>query len=163
MKEKDEGPEKSALLKIGAFAKLAGTNLRTLRYYEEIGLLAPASRSTGGFRFYRREDMNRLRMVGSLQGLGLELSFIRELMDTREEGLTREGFVARVRHALSAQSALLDERVRALEAQRRSLDQALAKLAQCQACNHRPETGNNYCHPCQVDGTDLPADLSALF
>ena len=59
------------LLKIGDFAKLAGTNLRTLRYYEEIGLLQPASRSTGGFRYYRSEDLDRLRMVTSLKGLGL--------------------------------------------------------------------------------------------
>jgi hypothetical protein len=41
------------LLKIGAFAELAGTNLRTLCYYEEVGLLQPAARSSGGFRYYR--------------------------------------------------------------------------------------------------------------
>ena len=57
------------LIKIGDFAELAGTNLRTLRYYEEIGLLAPAARSAGGFRYYRREDLDRLRMVASLQDL----------------------------------------------------------------------------------------------
>ena len=41
------------LLKIGAFAELAGTNLRTPCYYEEVGLLQPAGRSSGGFRYYR--------------------------------------------------------------------------------------------------------------
>ena len=39
------------LLLIGEFAKLAGTNLRTLRYYEERGLFKPARRSRGGFRY----------------------------------------------------------------------------------------------------------------
>jgi len=153
----------AALLKIGDFARLAGTNLRTLRYYEEIGLLAPARRSSGGFRFYRREDLNRLRMVGTLQALGLELARIRELMDTRAEDLPRPEFLGRVRAALNAQSAILVERLRELEAQRAGLDQALAKLTVCGSCSHRPEMGNNYCHPCQVDGTTLPADLSALF
>jgi DNA-binding transcriptional MerR regulator len=159
-----EEPEAgSPLLKIGDFAKLAGTNLRTLRYYEEIGLLAPARRSSGGFRFYRRSDLNRLRMVGTLQNLGLELARIRELMDTRAEGLPRGEFVARVRAALNAQAAILGERMRELETQRAGLDQALHKLADCADCTHRPEARNDYCHPCQVDGAPLPADLSALF
>ena len=59
------------LLKIGAFAELAGTNLRTLRYYEEIGLLEPALRSRGRFRYYRPTDLNRVRMIRNLQDLGL--------------------------------------------------------------------------------------------
>ena len=46
------------LHKIGVFAKMAGTNLRTLRYYEEVGLLQPAARSNGGFRYYRDSDLN---------------------------------------------------------------------------------------------------------
>ena len=72
------------LLKIGEFAKFAQTNLRTLRYYEELGLLTPASRSQGGFRYYRRTDVNRLAMIRDLQSLGLQLERIRELMATRE-------------------------------------------------------------------------------
>jgi len=151
------------LIKIGDFAALAGTNLRTLRYYEEIGLLRPASRSGGGFRFYRPEDLNRLRMVASLQRLGLELARIRELMDTRGEGLTRPTFLARVRAALNEQKALISARITELEAQRTGLDGALAKLSSCEACSHGPTPGNNFCNPCQVDHQPLPADLSALF
>jgi DNA-binding transcriptional MerR regulator len=151
------------LIKIGDFAKLAGTNLRTLRYYEEIGLLAPASRSSGGFRFYRSEDLNRLRMVSSLQRLGLELSRIRELMDTRSDGIPRPEFLARVRAALCAQADLIRERIADLEAQRQGLEEALGKLDECEICSHRPLPGNNFCQPCQRDGLELPADLSALF
>lgn len=151
------------LIKIGDFAKMAGTNLRTLRYYEEIGLLQPASRSAGGFRYYRAEDLDRLRMVANLQELGLELARIRELMDTRVEGLPRKEFLARVRTALDEQAALIDTRIAALQAQRGGLAQALAKLGECEACDHHPAAGNNFCHPCQVDGRPLPPDLSALF
>lgn len=151
------------LIKIGDFAAMAGTNLRTLRYYEEIGLLRPASRSTGGFRFYRPEDLNRLRMVASLQRLGLELAEIRTLMDTRTDGLPRKELLARVRAALDEQRKLIAERIAALEQQRGGLDEALAKLMHCEACTHSPATPNNFCNPCQVDQRDLPADLSALF
>lgn len=158
------------LLKIGDFAKLAGTNLRTLRYYEEIGLLHPASRSTGGFRYYRCEDLDRLRMVTSLQGLGLELARIRELMDTRAEErgangspTLRKDFMERVHQALREQVSLIDERISALGAQRADLCRALDKLAECSACDHSPSAENNFCHPCQVDGRPVPPGLSALF
>lgn len=158
----DPASEKD-LIKIGDFAAMAGTNLRTLRYYEEIGLLRPASRSTGGFRFYRPEDLNRLRMVASLQRLGLELAQIRTLMDSRADGLPRKELLARVRRALDEQRALIAERIAALETQRGGLDEALAKLDSCEACTHSPAPSNNFCNPCQVDHRALPADLSALF
>lgn len=158
------------LLKIGDFARLAGTNLRTLRYYEEIGLLQPAMRSAGGFRYYRAEDLDRLRMVASLQRLGLELARIRDLMDTRsEESLEstdqsrRSEFMGRVRRALREQVALIDERVSALNVQRDDLGQALDKLAECSVCDHSPSADNNFCHPCQIDGKPVPPGLSALF
>ncbi len=163
--DRDEAPDEAqlGLLKIGDFAKLAGTNLRTLRYYEEIGLLEPASRSPGGFRFYRREDLDRLRMVGSLQRLGLELARIRELMDTRDRRLDRQEFLARVRRALDEQQALIAARIVELEEQRGGIQAALLKLKECASCDHHPAAENNFCHPCQVDGSSLPADLSALF
>jgi DNA-binding transcriptional MerR regulator len=166
MSSTEETPDLAAaqgLIKIGDFAALAGTNLRTLRYYEEIGLLRPATRSGGGFRFYRPEDLNRLRMVASLQRLGLELARIRELMDTRGEGLTRQSFLTRVRAALDAQRKLIAARIAELETQRAGLEGALAKLSSCEACSHSPAPGNNFCNPCQVDSQPLPADLSALF
>jgi len=166
MSAPEETPDHAAakdLIKIGDFAAMAGTNLRTLRYYEEIGLLRPASRSGGGFRFYRPEDLNRLRMVASLQRLGLELARIRELMDSRSEGVSRQTLLARVRTALHEQRALITTRMAELEAQRAGLDVALAKLSSCESCSHSPVQGNNFCNPCQVDGRTLPADLSALF
>ncbi|HEX6883796.1 MAG TPA: MerR family transcriptional regulator [Planctomycetota bacterium] len=158
-----EGPDERGLVKIGDFARLAGTNLRTLRYYEEIGLLRPAARSPGGFRYYRREDLDRLAMVNHLQQLGLELARIHALMDTRAEDRPRAEFVARVRQALEAQAALIDERMAALASQRAGLGTALAKLEECSTCSHVPAPGNNFCHPCQLDGKRLPLDLSALF
>jgi DNA-binding transcriptional MerR regulator len=151
------------LIKIGDFARQAGTNLRTLRYYEEIGLLQPATRSSGGFRYYRAKDLDRLRMVASLQGLGLDLAHIRELMDTGKNGLPRKEFVARIQKALREQVALLEERIAALAAQRDDLGRALDKVEECASCEHSPTAENDYCHPCQVDGKPVPPGLSALF
>ena len=151
------------LLKIGDFAKLAGTNLRTLRYYEEMGLLIPASRSQGGFRYYRRTDLNRLTMIHELQSLGLPLERIRDLMATRESGSPRKEFLAKVREALTEQDHLLAARIAELEAQRAGLGAAITKLLDCEVCKHSPTSDNNYCEPCQMTGQRLPGSLSALF
>ncbi len=151
------------LLKIGDFARLADTNLRTLRYYEELGLMTPASRSQGGFRYYRRTDLNRLNMIRDLQNLGLQLERIRELMATRELTDHREQFLGRVREALGEQDRLLVERIRAIEEQRGGIAKAVAKLKECEVCPHMPSPENNFCEPCATTGRSLPETISALF
>ena len=151
------------LLKIGDFARLAGTNLRTLRYYEELGLMQPARRSEGGFRYYRRTDLNRLNMIRNLQELGLQLDRIGELMATREQGLSRAEFLSRVRRALEEQDRLIQERIAALQGQRDLLAEAAEKLGHCENCPQSPGPDNNFCEPCTHTGDELPEHLSALF
>lgn len=163
MIERDAPPPSSELLKIGEFAQLAGTNLRTLRYYEEVGLLRPAHRSQGGFRYYRRSDLNRLNMIRDLQDLGLHLDRIRELMTTREHAENRRALLQAVHTALAEQDRLLQARIRTLEAQRARIAVATRKLADCEGCRHLPGVFNNFCDPCLLTGDELPAKLSALF
>ena len=151
------------LLKIGEFAKLADTNLRTLRYYEELGLVQPALRSEGGFRYYRPTDLNRVRMISDLQELGLQLDRISELLDTRRNGDTRANWVLRVEAALNEQKEHLEARVKTLGEQRKQIDTALAKLDSCRACEHHPALDNNFCEPYQRSEDSLPPFLSALF
>ena len=151
------------LLKIGEFAKLADTNLRTLRYYEELGLVQPALRSEGGFRYYRPTDLNRVRMISDLQELGLQLDRISELLDTRHKGDTQARWVNRVKQALNEQKQHIEERVTALGEQREQIDVALTKLDTCITCDHHPVAGNNFCEPCQRTADALPPFLSALF
>lgn len=151
------------LLKIGDFARLAQTNLRTLRYYEEVGLLTPAARSDGGFRYYRPTDVNRVRLIWDLQQLGLQLEQIAKLLQIRDEGLDRATWVGRVRDALEEQSRLIQERVKLLADQQDRVRFALAKLESCEGCTHHPTSENNYCEPCQASESALPDLLSALF
>jgi DNA-binding transcriptional MerR regulator len=151
------------LLKIGDFARLADTNLRTLRYYEELGLISPATRSQGGFRYYRRTDINRVRLIHDLQELGLHLDRIRDLLASRSHEEGRELFLARVQDALAEQDRLLQQRMAALEEQRRKVSQALHKLSECRHCQLSPHPENNFCEPCATTGEVLPEHLSALF
>lgn len=154
---------RSEQLKIGDFARLAGTNLRTLRYYEELGLIAPASRSTGGFRYYRPTDINRVRMIRDLQDLGLHLDRIRELLGGLQETIDRREYMCRVRGALQEHERLLGERMELLERQRSRVAEALAKVDICDECPYTPAADNNRCEPCLRTGDQLPEHLSALF
>jgi len=151
------------LLRIGDFARLAGTNLRTLRYYEEVGLFQPVERSQGGFRYYRATDVHRLNLIRSLQELGLALEAIRELLDTRAAEMPRQEFMLRIEKALAAQDELLEERIRSIEVQRGRIRDAREKLDQCRPCGKVPHETNNFCEPCPVTGLPLPEQLSALF
>jgi DNA-binding transcriptional MerR regulator len=72
----------TAALKIGDVARLAGTTPRTIRYYEEIGLLEPAGdRPSGGHRAYTEADVERLREILRLKELlGVSLDELRDLV-----------------------------------------------------------------------------------
>jgi MerR family transcriptional regulator, repressor of the yfmOP operon len=73
-------------LRIGELARLAGTTPRTVRYYEEIGLLAPADeRETGAHRTYGEADLERLQEILRLkQLLGLSLDELKTVVAAEE-------------------------------------------------------------------------------
>ncbi len=104
------------LLQIGEAAARVGLSLRTVRYYEEVGLFAPSARSPGGFRLYSEDDVQRLRVLKGMQPFGLTLEEIRELMDLLDaaEGA---GAVAdeTLAEGLARYAERADERVAKLE------------------------------------------------
>jgi DNA-binding transcriptional MerR regulator len=74
------------VLRIGEAARRAGTTVRTIRYYEEIGLLPGAgTRESGAHRVYSEQDVERLRWVLRLKGLlGLSLEELKEVVEGEE-------------------------------------------------------------------------------
>ncbi len=80
-----EGPPE-ALMQIGEVAERTGVTPRTLRYWEEIGLLPPAERLEGGFRLYSAADLERLTRIVQLKRLlGFSLSEVRRVVEAEEE------------------------------------------------------------------------------
>lgn len=74
-----------AYLQIGEVAERTGVTQRTLRFYEEKGLLKPPSRMEGGFRLYSEEDVHRVEQIRQLQKLlGLSLAEIKEMVEAEE-------------------------------------------------------------------------------
>lgn len=66
---------------IGEAAEAVGLSLRTIRHYEEVGLVLPSGRSAGGFRLYTDDDIERLRLVKHMKPLDFTLEEMRGLLD----------------------------------------------------------------------------------
>lgn len=84
------------MYKISELAKLSGVSSRTLRYYDEIGLLKPDSIGENGYRVYDREQVDRLQEILFYRQLGMALEEIKQLLDapsySREQSLKRHLF-----------------------------------------------------------------------
>ncbi|MEU4981793.1 MerR family transcriptional regulator [Streptomyces sp. NPDC021969] len=71
--------------RIGALARETGLSIRTLRYYDRLGLLTPSARTEGGHRCYDAGDVRRLHRVLALRSFGLPLARIRAVLDAEPD------------------------------------------------------------------------------
>lgn len=67
-------------MQIGELAERTGLSIRTLRHYDEIGLLRPSARTDGGFRLYTADDESRLLLIRRMKPLGYSLEQMGELL-----------------------------------------------------------------------------------
>jgi DNA-binding transcriptional MerR regulator len=123
-----EGTADSAqLFRIGEAAERAGVSSRTLRWYEEIGLLAPSGHSSGGARRYSQDDLTRIEHIRELQSLlGLDLGAIRDVLVGEDAlaGLRREyqqGVEAARRREILVEASAINEKLRAVVTDRQEL------------------------------------------
>jgi DNA-binding transcriptional MerR regulator len=65
---------------IGELADRAGMSLRTIRHYDEVGLLVPSGRTAGGFRTYTEQDLDRLLVIRRMKPLGFSLEEMADLL-----------------------------------------------------------------------------------
>ncbi|MBD8585735.1 MerR family transcriptional regulator [Frigoribacterium sp. CFBP 8766] len=68
------------MMQIGELADRAEMSLRTIRHYDEVGLLTPSGRSEGGFRLYTDADFSRLMVIRRMKPLGFSLDEMAELL-----------------------------------------------------------------------------------
>lgn len=68
-------------MQIGEAAERVGLSIRTIRHYEDAGLVIPAARSEGGFRLYVEADLDRLRVIKRMKPLGFTLDEMRDLLE----------------------------------------------------------------------------------
>ncbi len=123
-------------MRIGDLASQLGINPRTIRYYERVGLLPAAERTSGNYRTYGEADADRLIFIKTAQRLGLSLDEIREILTFRERGEAPCGYV---RQVLRRELVAIDDRIDELRALRRELVKLEAESEKL------PSAANGYC------------------
>jgi DNA-binding transcriptional MerR regulator len=129
-KAPDEAPndKPSRLLRIQEAAADVGLTPRSVRYYEEMGLLRPAARSEGDYRLYDPTDLERLRFIKGLRDdAGFSLAEIAQLLE--DEAARERGHAAF--HATTdpaERKRLLGERVASFERQIETLERKIGRL-----------------------------------
>lgn len=71
-------------MQIGHVAAQTELSIRTVRHYDEVGLVTPSARSVGGFRLYTDHDIERLLVIRRMKPLGFTLAEMKELLDSIE-------------------------------------------------------------------------------
>jgi DNA-binding transcriptional MerR regulator len=130
-----------AYLQIGEVAERTGVTQRTLRFYEEKGLLRPPGRMDGGFRLYSEEDVRRVEQIKRLQTLlGFTLAEIKDMVEAEEiktqikatyrkdaEISERRGKLLRARDVTRGQVSVIDQKLAALQEMKSHLDEKLTQ------------------------------------
>jgi DNA-binding transcriptional MerR regulator len=97
--------------KVGELAKIAGLTVRTLRFYDQIGLYSPSDHSDSGHRLYTESDISRLQQILSLKELGLTLDEIKAILSGDHFNLSNiiSLQISRIKENLIVQQKLLRE------------------------------------------------------
>lgn len=121
------------LMQIGELAKKSDISVRSLRYYEELGLLKPVSHSAGGFRLYAEADLNKLAVIKYLKMLGLSLEEIGQIFNSGKANMTKEGALREVIALLKMRLAMTTQKIEELESIRKELVATISILDVCQS------------------------------
>jgi DNA-binding transcriptional MerR regulator len=134
-------------LRIEAVAQRTGLTKRTIRYYEEIGLLSPSGRSEGGFRLFSEADVARLERIVTLRNsAGLSLADVAELLDAEsvrerirerylaaEDPAQKRAMLAESHEVLARQLALIERKRRTLDELATEYEERLQRIARLDA------------------------------
>jgi DNA-binding transcriptional MerR regulator len=135
-------------LTIGRVSRLTGVPARTIRFYEDEGLVPRPRRTDSGYRIYTAGDVTRLRLIRGARVLGLDLPRIRSLLD-RALGATCAEFGDELSEALAAQLADVERRIDELTALREELGRLQGHITHCcEGC--LPDQLANECDFCDL-------------
>ena len=154
-----------ATLKIGEAARLVGLPAKTLRYYEDIGLISPARRTDSGYRLYGWRELEQIEFVRRAKLMGLSLEQIRGLVETAEDGIPN-GVFQRLDGLLERSLEETERKIEELRAFRESLLEYREQAAEAEArgacrCGERGESEFCGCVTAATDGV-APPDLRVV-
>lgn len=152
-------PKHNGLRKIGEVAELLDATPRTLRFYEEQGLVHPR-RSPKGTRLYSDEDVTRFRAALRLAGLGMPLREIRELAEARNGADDGDAASRRLSLILGRIVPRVEQRRIQLEGLKRELESLDTLVQQCFGCERQPLS--EVCDRCETGRRLMNEELYQL-
>ncbi len=109
---------------IGSVAKESGFPIKTIRYYEELGLLKTTGRTEGGYRLFSADVFVRLNFIKCTQNLGMSLAEIREFLEVHDQG---DLPCDQVQEKLRDKLVDIDRQIQQLQTLKQELKRLLAK------------------------------------
>jgi DNA-binding transcriptional MerR regulator len=125
-------------LKVGELARLTGKTERTIRYYEELGLLTPAERTRGGFRLFDPEQAQRVGEIARLQDAGFSLDRIARIVQAWKKSPRGTDAALELRELLERGIAEAAKRISEMVELKREIEESLRYLEECGRCTDEP-------------------------
>lgn len=114
------------MMNIGEAASASGVSAKMIRYYEETGLIPPAGRTTSGYRTYGPKEVQILRFVRRARDLGFPMEKVSDLLALWRD---RSRASADVKHLAEAQVQALEDRIRAMQEMKVTLEHLVHSCA----------------------------------
>ena len=157
-----EQPGCSDLLTTGDMARLSESTLRTVRFYEQEGLIEPERRSACGHRLFSGRELMKLQLALDLREAGLSVQNIKDLYSLKSDCDCPEEASQRMSNVLSQQIDTMQQKIAKLRKLREELTAMVSVLTECQSCDE-----GNFplaCENCDVLGSpQLPRALQVLW
>lgn len=122
-------PENEELVSIGDLAKSLGLTTRTLRYWEETGIIEAAPRSDGSNRFYSLDIAKRVRFIVKLKELGLTIRELQDLYAAYGEAKRTDRMIPALVQILDRHIDLVDQKMARLASLRRDIVEYRQKMS----------------------------------
>lgn len=117
-------------IQISDLAKILRITTRTIRLYEQMGLVNPPRRTEGGIRLYEKADIRRFKMVLKVKALGLSLQEIKELADIYSREQLPEKIMPRLIELLNSHIDKIKKRVGQLQSLERDISDYKKKIVE---------------------------------
>lgn len=134
------------LLKIGEVAKKTGVTLRTIRYYDELGLIHPVERTSGNFRLYEESAIAIIKLISNLKTLEFSLEEIKDLLvpsDCSDDDYIKT--INRTKKILLEKKKKVNEKLNYYNSLAEEIDNSVETIEKCVEC--RKKRGNQ--EPCK--------------
>lgn len=145
-------------------ARLSRNTLRTVRFYEEEGLLSPVQRTSGGHRLFESSELDKLRLVSDLRVCGLSLDEIKALLEVKLASASGSQAAQDVVARLEQQIAIMTDRIALMQQLREELARSRSWLGECRDCTH-PDLFPTTCEQCEhvQEREEIPSAAQILW